>query len=555
MIRLIKLLLALGVLLVMTVPGLAGLAGAQQGGPAQEPNRPGPRQQQPAPGEPQGNTPQNIIRSNLQHQPASGFIRLGEVSIPFTGTLANFYANRDYRPAWTDPRAVEELIRAIKDSRADGLSPEDYHLQAIENLLPQVKGQAAPELTAARDLLMTDALLRLGYQLRFGKIDPQSLFPDIGLKQPGTDVDISKTGQTAIDTGQIPAWLETLRPKNPYYVALKKALADYRDVAAKGGWPAIPFGPVLKKGSKDRRVTALRQRLALTGDLDAGSAANPSPIFDEPTVEAVKSFQRRHGIKPDGVLDAATLEALNLPVAQRLDQIRVNLERARWVLRNPPEKTPQVVVNIAAFILDYTDATGRSWQTKVVVGKPYRKTPVIESKIDEVIFNPPWNVPPSIAESEILPKIEKDHGYLRRRHFRLESRHPLKIVQEPGPHNALGRVKFNFPNQYDVYLHDTSEQQLFGESDRTFSHGCIRVQDALHLAVLLLQDPAWNMEKIRHLLRSTRTVTEKLKEPVPIVVVYRTVTVIPGDGLAFLPDVYQRDFAVLSALDQRQQAP
>ena len=553
MIRFMKLWLALGVLLVLTVPGLTGLPWAQ-GGPAQEPNHPGPRQLQPAPGEPQENTPQEIIRSNLQQQPASGFIRLGEVSIPFTGILANFYANRDYRPAWTDPRAVEELIRATKDSKADGLSPEDYHLQAIENLFPPGKGQAPPELAAARDLLMTDALLRLGYHLRFGKIDPQSLFPDMGLKQTGADVDIIKTGQEAIDTVQIPAWLETLRPQNPYYAALKKALADHRDIAAKGGWPAIPPGPTLKKGSKDRRVPALRQRLAMTGDLDAGSAANPSPVYDEPTVEAVKHFQSRHGIKPDGVLDAATLEALYVPVAQRLDQIRVNLERGRWVLRNPPEKT-QVLVNIAAFTLDYTDAAGQSWQTKVVVGKPYRKTPVIESKIDEVIFNPPWNVPPSIAESEILPKIEKDPSYLRRHHFRLESRHPLKIVQEPGPHNALGRVKFNFPNQYDVYLHDTPERQLFGESDRTFSHGCIRVQDALHLAVLLLQDPAWNMEKIRRILRSTRTVTEKLKEPVPIVVVYRTVTVIPGDGLAFLPDVYQRDFEVLSALDQHRQAP
>ena len=244
MVRSLKLLLALGVLLFLTVPGLAG---AQQGGPAQEPNRPVPPQQQPAPGEPQGNTPQDIIRSNLQQQPASGFIRLGEVSIPFTGILANFYANRDYRPAWTDPRAVEELIRAIKDSQADGLSPEDYHLEAIENLLQPGKGQAAPELAAARDLLMTDALLRLGYHLRFGKIDPQSLFPDIGLKQTGPDVDIIKTGQEAIDTVQIPAWLETLRPQNPYYAALKKALADYRDIAAKGGWPAIPPGPTAQE--------------------------------------------------------------------------------------------------------------------------------------------------------------------------------------------------------------------------------------------------------------------------------------------------------------------
>ena len=194
-------------------PGRPGLGPA--GGPAQEPNRPVPPQQQPAPGEPQGNTPQDLIRSNLQQQPASGFIRLGEVSIPFTGILANFYANRDYRPAWTDPRAVEELIRAIKDSQADGLSPEDYHLQAIASLLPPGKGQATPELTAARDLLMTDALLRLGYHLRFGKIDPQSLFPDISLKQTGPDADIIKTGQQAIDTVQITGLARDLEAPKP----------------------------------------------------------------------------------------------------------------------------------------------------------------------------------------------------------------------------------------------------------------------------------------------------------------------------------------------------
>ncbi len=159
-------------------------------------------------------------------------------------------------------------------------------------------------------------------------------------------------------------------------------------------------------------------------------------------------------------------------------------------------------------------------------------------------------MPPSIAESEILPKIEKNPGYLRRNDFRLVSHNPLQIVQEPGPKNALGRVKFIFPNKYDVYVHDTPNQKLFGQATRTFSHGCIRVQDALHLAMLLLNDPKWNIERVKAVLRSRKTIAEKLKDPVPIAVVYLTVKVIPGDGLGFLPDIYQRDFAVLSALQR-----
>ena len=500
------------------------------------------------PGQAPGATAQDIIRSKVQLRTAEP-IRVGDLSIPYSEILAGFYATRQYQPAWTNPQAIEELMRAIRESKADGLLPEDYHLTAIENLRQQAQGQASPEQAAAMDLLMNDAFFRLSHDLLYGKIDPQSLFPDTSLSRTGLDVNLPKAGQEAIDSAQITAWLESLRPKNPYYVKLKQALADYRAIANQGGWPSIPPGPNLKKGRKDRRVTTLRKRLAITGDLDNRLAANPSLLYDEPTVQAVMRFQNRHSLKPDGVVDAAALEALSLPVEQRIDQIRVNLERARWVLRDPPGKT-QVVVNIAAFTLDYADAAGRHWNTKVVVGEPYRKTPVIESKIDKLIFNPSWTVPQSIAESEISPKIEKNPGYLRSHNFRLVSRNPLQIVQEPGPKNALGRVKFIFPNNYDVYLHDTPNRELFGESTRTFSHGCIRVENALHLAVLLLNESEWNLEKINRILRSMKTISEKLKDPVPIAVVYLTVKVIPEGGLGFLPDIYQRDFAVLSALQQ-----
>lgn len=546
MVRSQRIFLSLGVHLFLSMALITGLGWAQ-GGPGQDLNR--QEAQQAGPGQAPGVSVQDIIRSKVQLCTPEP-IRVGDSSIAYSGVLAEFYANREYLPAWTNPKAIEDLIRAIRGSEADALLPEDYHLIPIETLRQQAQGQASPELTAAMDLLMTDALYRLSHHLLYGKVNPQSLFPDLSLSRTGLDVNLPKAGQEAIDSAQITALLEGLRPKNPYYLELKRALADYRAVAAQGGWPSIPSGPDLKKGKKDRRVPALRKRLAIMGDLEAGLAANPSLVYDEPTVQAVRRFQSRHSLKPDGVVEAATLEALNLPAEQRIDQIRVNLERARWVLRDPPGRS-QVVINIAAFNLDYADAAGGHWKTKVVVGEPYRKTPVIESKIDNLIFNPTWTVPQSIAESEILPKIKKNPGYLRTHNFRLVERNSLQIVQEPGPRNALGRVKFIFPNSYDVYLHDTPNRELFGETTRTFSHGCIRVENALHLAVLLLNDSEWNLEKINRVLSSRKTVSKKLKEPVPIAVVYRTVQVIPGGGFGFLPDIYQRDFAVLSALQLR----
>jgi murein L,D-transpeptidase YcbB/YkuD len=267
----------------------------------------------------------------------------------------------------------------------------------------------------------------------------------------------------------------------------------------------------------------------------------------------VRRFQNRHGLEPTGIIDAPTLEALNTPVEQRLDQIRVNLERARWALRDPPGSS-QVVVDIAAFTLSYAGPAGQ-WTTKVVVGKPYSKTPLIGSKIDKISFNPNWTVPQSISEAELLPKIKKNPTYLRTHHFRLVSRQPLQIVQEPGPWNALGRVKFTFPNDYDVYLHDTPSRKLFGESTRTFSHGCIRVENALDLAVYLLNDRKWNRDRINRVIGARKTDIVALKEPVPIFIVYRTVNLLPDGRVVFRPDVYQRDFAVLGALQRSPSLP
>ena len=248
--------LALAVHLVLSLAFVTDLGWAQAGA------RPGfktvTEAQQPGPGQAPGVTVQDIIRSKVQLCTAEP-IRVGDSSIPYSEVLAEFYATREYLPAWTNPQAIEELMQAIRGSEADGLLPEDYHLTPIETLRQQAQGQASPEQAATMDLLMTDALFRLSHDLLYGKINPQSLFPDSSLSRTGLDVNLPKAGQEAIDSAQITAWLEGLRPKNPYYLELKRALADYRAIAAQGGWPSIPPGPNLKKGKKDRRVPALRQ--------------------------------------------------------------------------------------------------------------------------------------------------------------------------------------------------------------------------------------------------------------------------------------------------------
>ncbi len=480
-------------------------------------------------------------------------LRLQGATIVCSQVLAQFYQNRCFLPAWSDPNAVEDLIRAVRTSEEDGLPSEDYHLAALEILSRQTEESSSPELVAERDLIMTDAIFRLSQNLFYGKVNPQTLFPDWSLSRTGTEVNFPQAVQEAIDAGKIASLVENLRPKNPYYLQLKQALAGYRAIAAQGGWPPIPRGPVLKKGKNDRRLPTVRRRLAVTGDLNPSLASNPSRVYDEETAQAVRRFQSRFGLKPTGIIDPPTLEALNTPVEQRLDQILVNLERARWVLRDLPGPS-QVVVDIAGFTLSYAGPAGH-WTTKVVVGERYNKTPLIDSKIEKIIFNPTWTVPQSIGEAEFLPKIERNPAYLGTHHFRLVSRQPLQIVQVPGPWNALGRVKFAFPNDFDVYLHDTPNRQLFGEGTRTFSHGCIRVENALDLAILLINDPEWNRERINRVIESRKTDIVALKEPVPISIVYRTVDLLPDGRVVFRPDVYQRDFAVLGALQRSPSLP
>jgi murein L,D-transpeptidase YcbB/YkuD len=358
--------------------------------------------------------------------------------------------------------------------------------------------------------------------------------------------------------------LDEAAPRSGFYRALQKHLATYRQIAAAGGWPRVPEGATLHPGDTDPRVAAIRARLLVTGDLPADSDATSS-IFDDELKAAVIEFQERQGLDADGVVGKASYEAMNVPVETRIDQLRLSLERLRWVRSERDERF--IAVNIASFRVFFVSDGHITWTSRVMVGKPYRQTPVFRGTLSYMEINPTWTVPPTILRNDVLPAIKKDPSYLQTKNMSVIDRDgrkvdpasvdwqsyrssiPYSIRQEPGPKNALGEIKFIFPNKHFVFLHDTPDRSLFARPERTFSSGCIRVEHPFELAELIMNDPAtWDqaaLKKVRDSHQTRRINTPKL----PVLVLYLTASVEQDGRPRFLKDVYARDAAVLKALD------
>ncbi len=482
--------------------------------------------------------------------------------------LAAFYAARDHRPAWTDQSHVAALHAAIEESRLDGLRPDDFHAATVRRLHQDAAFTAASAAAVAeRDILLTDALAQLLYQLHYGKVDPRHLDPNWNLGQPALGHDMLRLVDDAVRQGDIAGVVERVRLDHPTYRGLRRGLARYRAIAASGGWPVLPPGPTLKPGTTDPRVPTLRRRLMAMGDLEdfpVGAAAH----FDRPLEAAVRRFQARYGLAVDGLVGPATRAALNVPVDQRIAQLRANLERARWVLRLDPADV--IDVDIAGFSVERLADGKVTWQSRAIVGQPFRQTPVFADAIRYIDFNPTWTVPRSILTKDIIPQIRRNPEYLAEQGFYVLDRDgtpvplevatlaalegssfPWTLVQRPGPLNALGRMKFMFPNQFAVYLHDTPSRRLFGEAARTFSSGCIRVEDSLGLAELLLAaNPGWDRARIEAVIASGETVRVRLDRPMPVRLLYRTADIGPDGAVHFRDDIYERDGPLLAALDQ-----
>jgi len=487
-------------------------------------------------------------------------------AVSATHLIPEFYDRRDFTLAWLREGNMDELIEIIRASSEEGLVPVDYHLIPLQMMLEDHRsGRLTPCERADLDILLTDALLRIGYHYAFGKVDPRRLDADWNLKREISGRDPVEVIQEVIDSDSLAVSLRELAPTSPIYDGMKDALAEHRAIAANGGWPLVPTGPTLKPGMQDERVFVIRQRLLVTGDLLTGASPDPA-LFDEELEQAVMDFQKRHTLDADGIVGKSTIAAMNVPVDARIDQIRVNMERARWIYRDLPDEF--IVTDIAGFRAAIVKDGQVTWESAVQVGKPFRKTPVFEDTMKYIVINPTWTVPPTILAKDILPKIRKDPGYLKKKNMRVIDRKgntidatsidwanttrrnfPYMIRQDPGPKNALGRIKFMFPNKHAVYLHDTPYQSGFERTERAFSSGCIRVQKPIELAEILLNDPdKWSQEEIRKAIDSKVTITVKLEKQLPVFLLYWTVN--SDDGIFyFKPDVYSRDAGILAALN------
>jgi murein L,D-transpeptidase YcbB/YkuD len=508
-------------------------------------------------------SPAETLRKRVEALREAGEARIGAGSAGARAVIASVYERRGFAPLWTEPARERALLAAIEASTTHGLDPRDYHAE----LLAAPAGTAAighDRALAERELLLTDAFMRLAYHLHFGKADPRSLQQgwnfarSLGGAEPAAAL-------AALLAAPDPATaLEALAPRLSRYRELREALSGLREIERRGGWPRIEVGPKLERGSEGARVRQLRARLHAGGDLATGGA---SAGFDAEVEAAVRGFQSRHGLEPDGVVGPATLAALNTPVAARIDQLRANLERLRWVARELAGD--YLLIDIAGFEAGLWLGDSNVWRARVIVGRPFRTTPEFRAPMKYLVLNPEWNVPPTILREDVLPKAARDPGYLARHDMRIVDRtgqavdpasidwalyrsqpraFPYQIVQAPGRDNPLGGIKFVFPNEHSVYLHDTPSRALFDRTVRAFSSGCIRIDRPLQLAALLLDDPErWPESRLQDAIAAGKTLTVPVRRTVPVLLLYFTASVTDGQ-LHFRPDLYKRDELIVRAL-------
>jgi len=523
-----------------------------------------------------------MLRRRIEMAATAGGLRIADEAIHTVVSTTRFYEARAFAPAWTargrPTTQSHQLLAAVEKTDAEGLPSDAYHRRAIERRLAALESDSTrpPDVRSSRmvelELMLTDAFILYGSHLLSGRVDPQTIDAE-WLATPRSG-DMARILESALAAGDVERSLIDLLPPQPGYAGLKAALGRLRAVAEAGGWPTIPTDETLRLNDRNIAVSTLRDRLRIGGDLADTEVSEPD-LFDQDVEAAVRRFQARHGLEPDGVVGPATRAALDVQVEDRIEQVVVNLERWRWLPQDLGRR--HLRINIAGFDLEARDGDRIDLEMRVITGRPYRRTPVFSDLMTYLVLNPSWTIPPKLAIEDKLPLIRKDPTYLARQGITVFSgwgadadvvdpatvdwaavsarAFPYRLRQEPGPQNALGRIKFMFPNPFNVYLHDTPERGLFGRAARDFSSGCIRIQRPLELAEWLLgTDAEWTRTRIEELLATGEERTIRLSEPTPVHLLYWTAWAGPGDVVEFRPDLYGRDQSVLRALEQRPPA-
>ncbi len=490
--------------------------------------------------------------------------------------VANFYDSAGYSPAWLrnnqPTQQAQTLIDVLKQADSKGLNPEDYDGSRWADRLARLQQSPSQEDLARFDSALTICAMRYVSDLHIGRVNPQHFKFNLDVTEKKYDLPLFLR-EKLVNATDVRAELERVEPPFPGYKRTLQALQEYMELAKRddGEQLPIPVKPIDPGGSYDG-VPRLTRLLRLLGDLPDGGASENSNLYTGPLVEAVKHFQARHGLAPDGRLGAQTLKQLNMPLSFRVEQLRLTLERWRWVpyaFSQPP-----IVVNIPEFRLRTYNQDGTiALMMNVIVGKAYRhQTPVFERDMKYVVFRPYWNVPPSIQRSEIVPAIRKDRDYIAKKNYEVVtpqgtvvtsgtisddvlqqlSAGKLLVRQKPGPTNALGLVKLMFPNEYNVYLHSTPSQQLFSQSRRDFSHGCIRVEEPAELSAWALRNNAgWPLDRVRAAMQTGKdNVQVNLTNPIPVLILYGTAVVDEQNAVHFFDDIYGYDAELEKVLAQ-----
>lgn len=441
------------------------------------------------------------------------------------------------------PDQVALLQRTLAEADSHGFKHDQFSAKGADALLQS----RDPKQRQAGQAMLVDAALRYARAVHVGRLPTSDFLPEWGMKPPAYDPRADFIA--AVSQDRLGPWLDSLPPPYTGYQALRGGLTVYRDIAAKGGWQPIPAGAELKVGSTDQRVLALRARL-VAEDPEVADIAQGGATFDQPLAQAVMRAQKRYGLEPTGTLNKSTLINLNEPVGQRILQIIANMERWRWL----PQQLPadRIQVNVAAAVLSVFHQDSPTLSMRAVTGRPGNETPMLYSQISSIVLNPPWNVPSSIASKELWPKERAHPGYLAANDFIVlpTGDGGNRLVQKAGPKAALGLIKFDFPNPYGVYLHDTPSRSKFDSYSRLASHGCVRLQKPRALAdAVMAGDAEWTPDKIDETIASGKTVRASLPQPIAVFLLYWTAYVAPDGQVNFRNDPYDWDRVLMQRID------
>ncbi len=511
---------------------------------------------------------EEILEQKLNEQSGEVGIMIDGIKLFSQTALPRFYNNRAFELAWNDKKNRKHLMESIESAYHEGLDPKDYHQERIENLLDRAKnGDLTNAEKVKLDVFMTDALILYASHLLEGKLEQSALRKEWDVEKNERPENVDSLLTVTLHNHLVKPALEAFKPNNYIYKLMKLHLKELREKEKSGGWPKVSQGVVLKPGDTAGRILEIRDYLIAVGDLDKKNDAY-GEVYDKDLETAVKKFQYRHKLTQDGIIGKGTVEQMSVSIQDRIDMVRLNLERMRWIFHKPDDDF--LLVNIAGFHVKRFTNRKEVFDSRAIVGKYHHETPIFKGEMKYIVMNPTWTLPYSIATHETLPKLKKDPGYLASKHMEVMDRKgsllnpetinwsqysagnfPFIIRQKAGPWNALGEVKFIFPNKYAVYLHDTPSRGLFNQQDRAFSHGCIRTEDKWGLLMSLMDDPeVWNMDKINEILESGETTTIDLPKPINIYLIYFTASVDEDSGLLFMKDIYNRDKAVLKALNE-----